>query len=908
MRPQLMDFPKLGLFLVLILGWNDSFNCERPGVVNIGAILAYDSVIGRVAKAAIETAVHDVNSDKNVLAGTRLNLIMMNSNCNAFLGAIGALKILDREAVAIVGPQVSTTAHMISFISNGLQIPLVSFAATDPTLSSLQYPFFLRMTPSDSYQMKAVANLIHYYGWRQVIAIYVDNEFGRNGIDYLDDELANSTSKIYKIALPMEISQDKMTEALRNSRVIGPRVYVVHASPDSGLDIFSVAQQLNMMTDEYVWLVTDWFCTALGSSESNLLNTLNHLQGIVGFCQYVPVSSQKNGFMSKWEELHKKGMVTSKVNAYGFYAYDTVWAVARAIDDLLRDSGNVTFSSNNELVNMNGKIHFDQFKSFDDGYLLLQKLLLLNFTGITGQIQFDKNRNLKGGAYQIINIGRNIVHTVGYWTSHFGLSISLPNSLHENDERNLRAKQVLGNITWPGENTKTPRGWVAATNEKPLLILVPRRVSFVEFATVLDNHTVTGYCIDVFEAAIKLVPYAIPHKYVPFGDGITSPSSWTLVNMVANQTMDAGVGDITIAKNRTKIVDFTQPYITSGLVIVVPVKTIKSSAWSFLRPFSLDMWCVIGAYFLLIGAVVWLLEHRVNSDFRGPPKRQCLTIFLFSFSSLFHTQKENTVTFLGRFVMVVWFFLLLVITSSYTASLTSFLTIQQLASPISGIDSLIATNEPIGFQESSFARVYMIDVLKIRPSRLVPLRTPEDYAKALRLGPKRSGGVAAIVDELPYVEIFLQKFNGFGLVGEPFTRRGWGFVFPRGSPLAIDLSSAILKLSENGQLQMIHDRWLCKNNCTPKPAKSSDPYRLELSCFRGLFLVCGVVSFGALLIFLLRAIRQFIRFKSKQKDPADSSKGCSHMIYSFFDFLDEKEEAIKKMFKQQNNTSQPEVS
>lgn len=138
--------------------------------------------------------------------------------------------------------------------------------------------------------------------------------------------------------------------------------------------------------------------------------------------------------------------------------------------------------------------------------------------------------------------------------------------------------------------------------------------------------------------------------------------------------------------------------------------------------------------------------------------------------------EENTVSFLGRFVMVVWFFLLLVITSSYTASLTSFLTIQQLASPISGIDSLIATNEPIGFQESSFARIYMIDVLKIRPSRLVSLRTPEDYAKALRLGPKRSGGVAAIVDELPYVDIFLQKFNGFGLVGEPFTRRGWGFV------------------------------------------------------------------------------------------------------------------------------------
>ena len=73
--------------------------------------------------------------------------------------------------------------------------------------------------------------------------------------------------------------------------------------------------------------------------------------------------------------------------------------------------------------------------------------------------------------------------------------------------------------------------------------------------------------------------------------------------------------------------DFTQPYTSSGLVIVVPLKSIKS-AWVFLRPFYVGMLCVTGAYFFLIGIVIWLLEHRVNSDFRGPPKRQCVTIFL----------------------------------------------------------------------------------------------------------------------------------------------------------------------------------------------------------------------------------------------------------------------------------------
>ena len=40
-------------------------------------------------------------------------------------------------------------------------------------------------------------------------------------------------------------------------------------------------------------------------------------------------------------------------------------------------------------------------------------------------------------------------------------------------------------------------------------------------------------------------------------------------------------------------------------------------------------------------------------------------------------------------------------------------------------------------------------------SRLVPLDSIEEYERALKLGPNALGGVAAIVDELPYIELFL---------------------------------------------------------------------------------------------------------------------------------------------------------
>lgn len=60
----------------------------RPSVVNFGALFTIDSVIGRSVKPAIAAAVDDVNADKSILRGTRLNLILHDTNCSGFLGTV----------------------------------------------------------------------------------------------------------------------------------------------------------------------------------------------------------------------------------------------------------------------------------------------------------------------------------------------------------------------------------------------------------------------------------------------------------------------------------------------------------------------------------------------------------------------------------------------------------------------------------------------------------------------------------------------------------------------------------------------------------------------------------------------------------------------------------------------------
>lgn len=101
------------------------------------------------------------------------------------------------------------------------------------------------------------------------------------------------------------------------------------------------------------------------------------------------------------------------------------------------------------------------------------------------------------------------------------------------------------------------------------------------------------------------------------------------------QKYDAVVGDTTIVADRSSYVDFTLPYSESGVSMVVLVKdNERNNFWVFLKPLSLDLWLATFGAFLFTGLVIWVLEHRINSEFRGPLEQQLGTIFWFSFSTL----------------------------------------------------------------------------------------------------------------------------------------------------------------------------------------------------------------------------------------------------------------------------------
>ncbi|KAJ6802351.1 glutamate receptor 3.1-like [Iris pallida] len=754
-------------------------NVSRPAVVNIGAVFSFNSTIGRVAKVAINAAVDDINSDTSVLRGTNLTVQMQDSSCNAFLSVVEALKFMETDIVAIVGPQSSVVAHAICHVANEFQVPLLSFSATDPTLSSLQYPFFVRATQSDLFQMAAIAKIVDYYQWRKVIAIFTDDDYGRNGIASLGDKLAERRCMIsYKAALPPGATKSDIYDILVKVALMESHVLVVHANPGSGLLIFSVAKYLGMMGTGYAWIATDWLTSLLDSLASLDTHTMDLIQGVVTLRQHMEDSKLKSDFVSKWNKLAQRGdNGYSKLNSYGLYAYDAIWVVAKAIDAFFTDGGIVSFSSDPRLKDIGrGSLHLEAMSVFDDGKLLLDKIRKTKLVGVTGSVEFDSNGHLVHPAYDIINVAGTGLHTVGYWSNFSGLSVVSPEKIDKITTNHSCEHQKLYTVIWPGETITKPRGWVFPYNGEELRIGVPHRVNYKEFVSKEQvSSTPKGFCIDVFTAAVNLLPYPVPYRFISLGNGHDNPNYDDLVNMIAEDAFDAAIGDIAITTNRTRRADYTQPYVESGLVIITPINRHSSNVWAFLQPFTLQMWCVTGIFFLAIGAVVWILEHRINDEFRGSPRKQLVTIVWFGFSTLLSSNRENIVSTLGRVVLIILLFLVMIIQSSYKASLSSILTVQQFSSPIKGIDSLIDSNEPIGFPNGSFVGNYMADEMGISRSRLKALSSAEDYARALDLGPN-NGGVAAVVDELPYVELFLSTHCNFATVGTEFTKGGWGFV------------------------------------------------------------------------------------------------------------------------------------
>jgi ionotropic glutamate receptor len=99
------------------------------------------------------------------------------------------------------------------------------------------------------------------------------------------------------------------------------------------------------------------------------------------------------------------------------------------------------------------------------------------------------------------------------------------------------------------------------------------------------------------------------------------------------------------------------------------------------------------------------------------------------------------------------------------------------------------------------------------------------------------------------------------------------------------MSTAILQLSENGDLQRIRDKWLMRSTCSVETTEIESD-QLQLKSFWGLFLICGIACFVALFIFFLQIMLKLCR--TAPSEAVSSRSLISGRVRRLISLMDEK--------------------
>ncbi|EOY13170.1 Glutamate-gated kainate-type ion channel receptor subunit glur5, putative [Theobroma cacao] len=287
----------------------------------------------------------------------------------------------------------------------------------------------------------------------------------------------------------------------------------------------------------------------------------------------------------------------------------------------------------------------------------------------------------------------------------------------------------------------------------------------------------------------------------------------------------------------------------SGLAIELFNKTVRLLLFPLpydLIPFNgtydeLVMQIDLKNFDAIVGDVAIISSRYKYAEFTQPFTEAGLFV-CFSFVL---NKGERLHSNLSRMTMAVWLFVALVLTQIYTANLASVLTTQALEPTVSVIESLQKSNAVVGHTQASFVKRYLVNVLHFNPRNMKHYTSPEALADDLR-----NGAVAAIFLESPGAKLFLARYcNTFTMAGPTYKVGGYGFVFPKGSPLLHSVTEALLNLSETGKLRELENSMIAAQNCTEVGIRE-DINSLSPDSFWALFSLTGCISTLALIVYV----------------------------------------------------------
>ncbi|GJU30249.1 retrotransposon protein, putative, ty1-copia subclass, partial [Tanacetum coccineum] len=332
-------------------------------------------------------------------------------------------------------------------------------------------------------------------------------------------------------------------------------------------------------------------------------------------------------------------------------------------------------------------------------------------------------------------------------------------------------------------------------------VWVPKKIGFTELVKVEQSEVKGGFSIAIFCYALQLLPFKVQPIFRPFinDKGESNGTYDQLLHHIEGKTCQAVAGDVTIRASRAEFVDFTIPYLSSEVYMLVHGShDWNQTLWTFLRPFTWRLWITIVCACIFIGAAVAILEYRAGNPKFTAPYFQTLRMVIWFPISTFFFNEGKILNRNSKVVLVMWLSMIFIVVQIFTATLSSWLTLDQLRPKVPTYYG------NAGYQDGSFLKEFIMQKCKCSGDDLLALESVEEYKNAFS-----NRSVKVIFDELPYIDLFLAKYgSGYMKYGPINQESGIAFAFPRESSLLPSFSRAVINITESDTMMDMKKKYL----------------------------------------------------------------------------------------------------